>query len=240
MSGIHLENVSYSIGEQTVFHHINMDVVDGEITVILGPSGCGKTSLLRCIAGLADFSSGRFLNPYEQSMSFVFQEPRLLPWYTVFNNLNINLKAHFPDKNERVNRITNWLEKTGLSEKAAVYPDTLSGGMKFRLSLARAFSRECSLLLLDEPMQGQDIKTKQTLVHLIRDIWQEKKTTAIYVTHDTREAALLGHRIVIMSSAPAQVLTVIENPAASDKLSLGDAKVSQLERKLYEILLSSQ
>lgn len=239
MSGIHLENVSYSIGKQIVFNNINMAAVDGEITVILGPSGCGKTSLLRCIAGLSNFSSGHLLNPYVNSMSFVFQEPRLLPWYSVFDNLDINLKAHFPNKNERVNRIKNWLEKTGLSEKATVYPDALSGGMKFRLSLARAFSRECSLLLLDEPMQGQDIKTKQTLVHLIRDIWQEKQTTAIYVTHDTREAVLLGHRIIILSYAPGQVITVIDNPTVSENLSLGDAKILQLERKLYEILLSS-
>jgi len=237
MSGIILDRVSYSIGEQTIFRDIDLEIPDGEITVILGPSGCGKTSMLRCIAGLAGFSTGNVTNPYEKSMSFVFQEPRLLPWYTVCKNLEINLKKNFPDKKERLSQIADWLEKTGLSDKTASYPEELSGGMKFRLSLARAFSRDCRLLLLDEPMQGQDINTKQTLIHLVRDIWEEQKTTAIYVTHDTREAVLLGHRIVIMSSAPGKVLKILDNPAIAEKLSLDDSRVLELEKKLYEFLL---
>ncbi|MDF2153490.1 ABC transporter ATP-binding protein [Vibrio sp. CAU 1672] len=237
MSGIILDRVSYSIGDQPIFGEIDLEIPDGEITVILGPSGCGKTSLLRCIAGLAGFSTGKVTNPYEKSMSFVFQEPRLLPWYTVGKNLEINLKKTFPDKEERLSQVADWLEKTGLSDKARSYPEELSGGMKFRLSLARAFSRDCRLLLLDEPLQGQDIKTRQTLIHLIRDIWEEQKTTAIYVTHDTREAVLLGHRIVIMSSAPGKVLTILDNPVISEKLSLDDARVLELEKKLYEFLL---
>ncbi|WED22927.1 ATP-binding cassette domain-containing protein [Vibrio sp. JC009] len=239
MSGVELKNCSYLIGQQSIFKDIDLEIPKGEITVILGPSGCGKTSMLRCIAGLAEISQGKITNPFEASMSFVFQEPRLLPWYRVSENLDINLKGHTPDKTERRKLVNDWLEKTGLSGKENSYPEELSGGMKFRLSLARAFSRDCRLLLLDEPMQGQDINTKQTLIHLIRNIWSEHKTTAIYVTHDTREAVLLGQRIVIMSSAPARVVKVIENPGASEISSLADPRALEMETQLYKLLLGA-
>ena len=193
---------------------VTLDVEPGEIVAVVGGSGCGKSTLLRAVSGLDRPTQGSvkldgdtILEPHEQ-IGVIFQEPRLLPWLSVADNVGIGL-ADRP-KEERDARVANALARVGLSEKAGVWPRELSGGQAQRVAIARALVTRPRVLLLDEPFSALDAFTRADLQDQLLGLWADQKPTLIHVTHDVDEAIVLGDRVIVMRPRPGRVADEIE------------------------------
>ena len=182
-----VENLSAGYPGKPVLRDCCLHLAPGDRGALMGPSGCGKTTLLRLLLGLMAPESGRA--EVHGRASCVFQEPRLLPWRTAAENVN----AVLSDRKETLPAAVEWLDRVGLKASAAEYPDALSGGMKQRVSIARALAAEGDALLLDEPLKGLDGALRQSVARLILDCC--KGRTILLVTHDPAEAALLAERV---------------------------------------------
>ena len=206
-----LTKVFYKKGSSvTALKEINIDVKDGEFVCIVGPSGCGKTTLLRILAGLETTSVGNFTIAQGKEnrplQSMVFQERGVIPWLTVEENVAFGLKMrHLPKKVVR-ERTRYYLEKVGLDKFAKLYPKELSGGMKQRVSIARAFANDPEILLMDEPFAALDEQNKFILQEELLSIWAETKKTVLFITHSIDEALLLSDRILLMSAQPGRII----------------------------------
>ena len=188
---------------------ISTEVAPGEILVVIGGSGCGKSTMLRAISGLDTPTQGRVLldgmaitAPHEK-IGIIFQEPRLLPWLRVADNVGFGLE-HCP-RAERRARVAGALERVGLTEKARVWPRELSGGQAQRVAIARALVPRPEVLLLDEPFSALDAFTRADLQDHLLDLWADAKPTLVIVTHDVEEAIVLADRIMVMRSRPGRV-----------------------------------
>ncbi|MGM4894257.1 ABC transporter ATP-binding protein [Tardiphaga sp. 709] len=187
---------------------LDLDIRKGEFVSLLGSSGCGKSTALRLIAGLIAPSAGT-LDVAAQSrghaIGFVFQEPTLMPWSTIRENVRLPLKlAHMPDAQSSV-RVNEVLAQVGLADFAGAYPRELSGGMKMRASLARALVTEPDILLMDEPFAALDEITRFRLNNDLLMLWRELGKTVIFVTHSVFESVYLSQRVVVMTSRPGRV-----------------------------------
>jgi NitT/TauT family transport system ATP-binding protein len=189
-------------------------VRSGEFVSLLGPSGCGKSTALRIIAGLGGVSSGSIDRPSSRlnrrglpqgDIGFVFQEPTLMPWRTVFGNVFLPLGLQGKSKNESRALISETLAMVGLADFSNAYPRELSGGMKMRVSIARALVTKPKLLLMDEPFAALDEITRQKLNDDVLNLWHKTGITVIFVTHSVYEATYLSNRIVVMSARPGRV-----------------------------------
>jgi NitT/TauT family transport system ATP-binding protein len=197
-------------GARVALKDLRFEVARGEFVCIVGPSGCGKTTLLNIIAGLERDFVGRATLPATTDgdrpvVGYVFQTPRLLPWRTVLENIELAM----PRRDDPSQRALDLLAATGLGDVAHVYPERLSVGMSRRAALARAFAIDPQLMLLDEPFVSLDEPTADRLRLLLLDIWQRQPTTVLFVTHDLREAILLADRIILLSPPPARVVASI-------------------------------
>ncbi len=195
---------------------MSLTVQRGEFLSLLGPSGCGKSTALRIIAGLGLPSSGTVEWPSsaintkglpEGDIGFVFQDPTLMPWATVFGNVYLPLKLRGVSKADAWTRIMETLATVGLADFAEAYPRELSGGMKMRVSIARALVTKPKLLLMDEPFAALDEITRQKLNDDVLKLWRQSGVTVIFVTHSVFESAYLSNRIVVMRARPGQVFT---------------------------------
>jgi NitT/TauT family transport system ATP-binding protein len=199
---LRLNHIRRAFGELVVIDDLTLDVAAGEFLAILGPSGCGKSTLLRVIAGLSPPDAG-ILNiaPSDTKFqtAFVFQDPHLLPWLTVRENAALPLELMGVHKTERRERAGRVLAEVGLSEAGLLYPAQLSGGMRMRVSLARALVTEPRLLLLDEPFAALDEITRFRLEVSLRDLWSARRMTTILVTHSITEAAFLADRAIVLT-----------------------------------------
>jgi NitT/TauT family transport system ATP-binding protein len=194
--------------------NMSLDVERGEFLSLLGPSGCGKSTALRIIAGLGSASSGSIDWPSSSinskglpqgDIGFVFQEPTLMPWQTVFGNVYLPLRLSGVSKADARPRIMEMLTSVGLADFADAYPRELSGGMKMRVSIARALVTKPKLLLMDEPFAALDEITRQKLNDDVLRLWKQSGVTVIFVTHSVFESAYLSNRIVVMKARPGQV-----------------------------------
>jgi NitT/TauT family transport system ATP-binding protein len=186
---------------------VSLDVQEGEFLSVLGPSGCGKSTLLRLIAGLTapttgaiDWSAGK-----RRNLGFVFQEPTLMPWATALANVALPLKLRGTARSEREARAARALVNVGLKGFERVWPRELSGGMKMRVSLARALVVEPRLLLMDEPFAALDEITRHRLNDDLLELWQKSGVTVVFVTHSVFESVYLSQRIVVMAARPGRV-----------------------------------
>lgn len=187
---VQLINLCKTYEEHRVFSSLNMNIMKNKITVITGPSGCGKTTLLNIISGIEKEDSGQVLLK-DKSISYIFQEDRLLPHLTVYDNIAFVLKS-IMDKEEMDSIIKKYLDLVKLLKHRDKLPRQLSGGMKRRVSIARAFAYKSRLLLMDEPFKGLDHKLKKEIIEEFLHIYNSDKRTVILVTHDMKEAELLG------------------------------------------------
>lgn len=206
--------------------NMSMDIGAGEFVSLLGPSGCGKSTALRIIAGLGAPSSGTIDWPSsrinarglpEGDVGFVFQEPTLMPWQTVFGNVFLPLRLQGKTKAGSRERIMETLAMVGLADFADAYPRELSGGMKMRVSIARALITGPKLLLMDEPFAALDEITRQKLNDDVRRLWQRSGVTVIFVTHSVYEATYLSNRIVVMRARPGEVYRDLAMPEAEER-----------------------
>jgi NitT/TauT family transport system ATP-binding protein len=171
----------------------------GEFLAIVGPSGAGKTTLLKIISGLDTAFEGQLQLPSEGKVGFMFQEPRLMPWLTVAQNLSL------VDKNASGEKLKRSLSKVGLKDCADLFPNQLSGGMQRRVALLRAFSVAPQLLLMDEPFQSLDAPTADQLRTHLLELWQDTKPTILFVTHNLQEALALADRVLFLSTGPSHI-----------------------------------
>ena len=184
----------------------SLDIAAGEFLSVLGPSGCGKSTLLRLIAGLAEPTAGTIARPQGRpDLGFVFQEPTLMPWATALGNVALPLKLRGVARSEREARAAEALAGVGLRGFERSYPRELSGGMKMRVSIARALVTAPKLLLMDEPFAALDEITRRRLNTDLLELWQRTHFTAVFVTHSVFESVFLSQRIVVMSARPGRV-----------------------------------
>jgi ABC-type Fe3+/spermidine/putrescine transport system ATPase subunit len=222
---ISLEGIHFNYDGRAVLSDLHLSVENGQVLALLGPSGCGKTTVLRLVLGFAAPASGAvrlgdtlasdggrlLVPPEERGLSVVFQDLALWPHLTVRGNLSFGLAARGVPRRERESRMAAILERVGLADKASRHPGELSGGERQRVAIARALVLEPSAVLLDEPLANLDATLKRELLWLFRSLFQERCSTAIYVTHDLREAASIGDRIAVLESGRiVQVGTVSE------------------------------
>lgn len=190
----------------TALHNFNLEVQEGEFVCIVGPSGCGKSTFLRILGGLTQTSSGQVtLLPSQAGkplQSIVFQEYAIFPWKTVLDNVGFGLEMRGVASKERREIASDWLCKVGLSKFADSYPHQLSGGMKQRVSIARAFANDPEILLMDEPLGALDAQTRAVLQEELIHLWEASRKTVVYITHSIEESVLLGDRIVLMTAHP--------------------------------------
>lgn len=191
-------------GPFTVFEGLDIGVEAGEFLTVMGPSGCGKTTVLNALGGLVPLERGTVrydgepIEPGAFSYGYVFQEPRLLDWRTVGENLAFALRGAGVPGPERGRRIEEWLERVGLSGEADSYPRELSGGMRQRVGVARALAVAPEVLFMDEPFSSLDDVTSRRLRRDLLDLWGETGKEVLFVTHDLREAVTLSDRVLFM------------------------------------------
>jgi NitT/TauT family transport system ATP-binding protein len=196
----------------TALGPFDLDVVRGEFVSLLGPSGCGKSTALRLVAGLAAPSSGAVSVSHRtgearagHSIGFVFQEPTLMPWTSVRENVRLPLKLAAAPAAEADARVSEALAQVGLTEFADAYPRELSGGMKMRVSLARALVTDPDILLMDEPFAALDEITRFRLNNDLLTLWRSLNMTVIFVTHSVFESVYLSQRVIVMTSRPGRL-----------------------------------
>ena len=186
----------------------SLDIAAGEFLSVLGPSGCGKSTLLRLIAGLAEPTAGTIAWPQGRpDLGFVFQEPTLMPWATALGNVALPLKLRGVARSEREARAAEALAGVGLRGFERSYPRELSGGMKMRVSIARALVTAPKLLLMDEPFAALDEITRRRLNTDLLELWQRTHFTAVFVTHSVFESVFLSQRIAVMAARPGRIVS---------------------------------
>jgi NitT/TauT family transport system ATP-binding protein len=226
--------LSKSFNDLKIFTDLTLEFPAGKITAILGPSGCGKTTLLNIIAGLTTPDIGKI--ELDGTVSYVFQEPRLLPWLTVWQNVALVLEEKLPAA-ELKGVVEQHLTAAGVKEYARFYPAQLSGGLKQRVALARAFAFPAGILLMDEPFKSLDLKARLQISRDFLALWRAAPRTVILVTHDVREAVLLGDKVVLLTEKPAQVLREMMISIPQEK-RIGDPQITGMEQKLIIELIS--
>ncbi|WP_460646035.1 ABC transporter ATP-binding protein [Leclercia adecarboxylata] len=213
LTSISLKGVSYAFGANTVLNQIDLHIEPGSVVALLGPSGCGKSTLLRLLAGLTQPAQGEIhfgdrlvaksgwaLSPEARDIGMVFQDYALWPHMTVAQNVMFPLKMRHVPRQERESRVAQALYRVGLSAFADRKPAGLSGGQQQRVALARAIVAEPRVLLFDEPLSNLDSELRSALCHEMASLLRQLGTTAVYVTHDRREAEILADRIVHLSA----------------------------------------
>lgn len=199
---------------QSVLDDISFDINANDSCAIIGPSGCGKTSLLFLMAGILQPDSGTLTILGHPRCGTILQNYGLFPWKTVAENIGLGLALKNFEKSE-INRVVGQLLKEmELDGFGNHFPGQLSGGMQQRVALARALAVDPEILFMDEPLSSLDALTRERLQHLILDIIQRRKITAVLVTHSIEEAAFLGKKIIILSRRPARIIKIVDNPGA--------------------------
>lgn len=231
-----IDGITKAYGPLLVLDHLSLEVKADRIIAFLGPSGCGKTTLLSIIAGLKAPDQGRVSGVCGKTISYLFQEPRLLDWLTVAENLAFVLEGKVP-RLELAERVHYYLEQMEIAPYHAAYPRKLSGGQRQRVAMARALAYPSRLLLMDEPFKSLDLSLKWALINRFLQSWSAAPRTVLLVTHDPKEALLLADEIYVLSAKPAVIKNhhLISLPRAMRKP--GALPLLQLEQRITSELI---
>src|SRR5262245_53116111 len=228
---IRIRDLTKRFGELTAIDGASLDIAPGEFFMIVGPSGCGKTTLLRILAGLDSVSSGsiEIETPSSQRPmnSMIFQGDSIFPWMTVWDNAAYGLKMRGVPSATIREVVGHYLARTGLTRFAKYYPHQLSGGMRQRVSIARAFANDPEILLMDEPFSALDAQNKLLLQEELLHIWEEHKKTVVFITHSVDEAVFLGDRIMVKTAQPGKVKAFVPVPLARPRAIMELQKMPQ-------------
>ena len=213
-------NIKKNYGEREILAGVSFEGEEGRVTVILGESGCGKSTLLGILSNnIKDFSGEIvFDRDISSGISYIFQEDTLIPWKTVYENIEYVLKDKISASEMRA-YIEKYLKIVNLLEYKDEYPEHLSGGMKRRVGIARAFAYPSDYLFMDEPFEFLDIKTKGEIIEYFKLLQEENKKTVLFITHDIESALKIGDKIVVFSSKPTRVKRVFDTVTNNEKLS---------------------
>ncbi len=218
-----------------VLKDFSLTIEPNTICALVGPSGCGKTTLLRLVGELEACDKGSIVKSESElgPVSYLFQEPRLLPWFSVLTNVEVVLRPFYENKAERVDIAMKFIKMVGLGDYAKFKPDMLSGGMRQRVAIARSFAYPSSIMLLDEPFQSLDASLRWSLVKSFLHLWEAEKRTTLYVTHDVQEALLMADLVIKLSKRPMEIINkhYITTPKATR--SLADPKLISLQASFY-------
>lgn len=220
----------------------DLTVGEGEFVCLVGPSGCGKSTFLRIVAGLVNPSRGSVeIAPREKSraaVAMVFQDYSIFPWKTVEANVRLGLDLAGVPRRESRERVRHWLDRLGLADFADAYPATLSGGMRQRVSIARALAIEPEILLMDEPFAALDAQLRLLLQEELLSLWEADRRTVIFVTHSLDEAILLGDRVLVMTARPGKLLADYRVPFGRPRSGTlrGTSEFAALEQQIWEVL----
>ncbi|GAA1504112.1 NitT/TauT family transport system ATP-binding protein [Agromyces terreus] len=200
--------------------NVSLEVEQGEFITLVGPSGCGKSTMLNLMAGLLEPTSGEVLVDGKvvtgpgPDRGVIFQQYALFPWLTALQNVEFGLRLQHMKKTERRELAQHYLDLVGLGEFAHALPKELSGGMKQRCAIARAYAVQPSTLLMDEPFGALDALTRVNMQENLLETWQQERRTAVFITHDVDEAVFLATRVVVMSPRPGRISEIIDVPLA--------------------------
>jgi NitT/TauT family transport system ATP-binding protein len=242
---LRIESVGRRFGAVEALRNVSLHIGAGDFMALLGPSGCGKTTLLRMIAGLEQPDAGRLAwdaghQPTQGEIGFVFQDATLLPWATATDNVFLPLRLRGMARDEAMPLVQVALQRVGLHGFADARPRQLSGGMRMRVSIARALVTRPRLLLMDEPFAALDEFTRHTLQEDLLGLWRELRCTIVFVTHSVYEAAFLARRIVLMTPRPGRIdheITSPLEPGAEARLDPNYATlVAQVTREMQRAL----
>lgn len=220
---------------------VNLEIGEGEFVTIVGPSGCGKSTLLNLVAGLEQPTTGwvemdgRQIRGPGADRIVVFQDAALFPWLDVEGNAEFGLRVAGVPRSERNRRVREYLKLVQLEKFTHARVHELSGGMKQRVALARALVLGPRVLLMDEPFAALDVQTREEMQSVVQHLWLQSKTTTLFVTHDVREAAVLGDRIIVLSHRPGTVSAALENSARRPR-TLENPEVIETIRRANDIL----
>jgi NitT/TauT family transport system ATP-binding protein len=231
--------VSKRYGDNVVLDQFSLAIPPKTIMAVVGPSGMGKTTLLQMASDLLAPDSGTIVKEESEtgSVSYLFQEPRLLPQGTVFSNVELCLYKAFPNRKERTEVAMHYLDLVGLHDYIGYYPRQLSGGMRQRVAIARSFAHPSNLILMDEPFQSLDIKLRYDLLNSFVSLWNESPRTTLFVTHDPKEAILVGDNVCCLGNPKKpKLLLTINIPREARNIS--DSDLLGLESQLVEALVS--
>ena len=220
---------------------IDLDVKPGEFVVLLGPSGCGKSTLLYLIAGLEDATGGEIWSFRDRveapspDRSLIFQETSLFPWLTVWQNVSFGLSLRGAPEKERRAIAAETLQRVGLSAAIDKRPDELSGGMRQRVAVARALAMRPKVLLMDEPFAALDVQTRARMQDFLLDVWRDSGASILFVTHHIDEAVALADRVVVFTSRPGRIKTIVPIDLARPR-NLFSPEAEALRIQLTELL----
>ncbi|WP_454131147.1 ABC transporter ATP-binding protein [Microbacterium lacticum] len=237
-SAVRIDRVSKTFGKGAsrtlALDEVSLDVRAGELVCMLGRSGCGKSTLLNLVAGLEQPTSGS-IELGGRSVGMMFQDANLFPWLTVAGNIELALKLSGVPRADRADRIDELLELVRLPRAHRKRPHELSGGMRQRVALARSLAQECSILLMDEPFGALDAITRDAMHDQTERIWAERGLTILFVTHNVREAARLGDRVIVMAPDPGRIATeaIVDLPRPR---RMEDADVARMSGQLHDVL----
>lgn len=223
-----IENIYLNFNDIEVYKDFTLEIGLNEITCIIGPSGCGKTSILNVVSGLNKNYKGE-VNINSMDVGYIFQEDRLLPWETVYNNVSIV-------KSNNKKKIMEILKDLELYEFKDKYPHELSGGLRQRCSLARGFYFNPKVLLMDEPYKSLDYDLKISLINYLTNLWKKNKNTIIFVTHDIDEALLLGNKIVVLSKRPTRILKEFFVNTSIEIRNINTAEHNEIRKEIINLL----
>jgi NitT/TauT family transport system ATP-binding protein len=198
-----------------VLENIELEIPRGRFVSIIGESGCGKSTLLRMIAGLLTPTAGEVLHDGRQvrgidpKLGFVFQQDAVFPWLTVEKNIEYGPRARGVPRAEREKLVAEWAELVGLTRFRKAYPKELSGGMRKRVDLARAYANSPDVLLMDEPFGALDVQTKHSMQEAVLELWSSTGKTVVFVTHDLDEAVFLSDMVIVLAARPGRVASIV-------------------------------
>lgn len=222
---LEIKNVGLNYDDLKVINNLSLQVNEHEIVVLIGPSGCGKSSILNMIAHILKPTSGQ-INTSNEKIGFVFQDDRLLPWKNLYQNIAI---VNEKSDHQKIAQLISEVDLTGFED---YYPNQLSGGMKKRIGIARAFYYDSDLLLMDEPFSGLDFCLRAEMIKMLKRVWQNTKPSVLFVTHELDEALEIAHRIIVLSNRPASVVKEIVLPPYDQRKEL----VNELNQVREEII----
>jgi len=238
---VSVNGLTKKFGDLLVLNDISFTVGEGELLCIVGPTGCGKTTFLNLLSRIIPPTKGNIMidgqeaDPKKHNISFVFQEPSCMPWRTVRENIAYGMETKKVPKDELESRLTKIMSLVGLSDSANLYPNQISSSMEQRVAIARAFAVNPDLLLMDEPYGQLDVKLRYYLEDELVKIWQELKSTVLFVTHNIEEAVYVAERILVLSNKPTTVKAevLVDLPRPRD---FRDPKFVEIRKQVTDLI----
>lgn len=238
---VSVNNLTKIFGKLLVLNEISFKVGEGELLCIVGPTGCGKTTFLNLLSKLIPPTRGNIMingeeaDPKKHNISFVFQEPSCMPWRTVRENIAYGMETKKVPAGEMEKRLKNIMELVGLTDSASLYPNQISSSMEQRVAIARAFAVNPDLLLMDEPYGQLDVKLRYHLEDELIRLWNELKSTVIFVTHNVEEAVYLAERILVLTNKPTTVKAevIVDLPRPRD---FRDPAFVEIRKKVTDLI----